>query len=74
MMSGTDSSNVFGGYFIYALIDPRDDLVRHGGVIDNLFNRLLTHLEEAGSRTRRACGLQICTALIYSLQSGYLKR
>jgi hypothetical protein len=47
MMSGTDSAHVFGGYFIYALIDPRADSVRYVGVTDNLFNRLLTHLKES---------------------------
>jgi hypothetical protein len=57
MMSGTDSANVFGGYFIYALIDPRADSVRYVGVTDNLFNRLLTHLKEAGSRTAKGMWL-----------------
>ena len=73
-MSGTDSANVFGGYFIYAMIDPRDDSVRYVGVTDNLFNRLLTHLKEAGSRTAKGIWLADLQRLDLQLQSGYLKR
>src|SRR5437016_6189530 len=57
MMSGIDSANMFGGYYIYALIDPRDDSVRYVGITDNIFNRLLTHLKEAGSRTAKGVWL-----------------
>jgi hypothetical protein len=74
MMRGIDSANMFGGYFIYALIDPCDDSVRYVGLTDNIFNRLLTHLKEAGSRTAKGVWLADLQRLDLQPTVGCLKR
>lgn len=44
-------------YFIYALVDPRDNSVRYVGITDNMAYRLAHHLRETGSRTLKGMWL-----------------
>jgi hypothetical protein len=37
---------LFNGYFIYALIDPRDHVVRYIGITRNIYKRLTEHMDD----------------------------
>jgi predicted GIY-YIG superfamily endonuclease len=44
-------------YVIYALIDPRDEMVRYIGISDDMPTRFMHHLRETGARTAKGTWL-----------------
>jgi predicted GIY-YIG superfamily endonuclease/DNA-binding transcriptional regulator YiaG len=53
MVRNTKTTPIFHGFIIYALVDPRDNLIRYVGITDNLYSRVGAHLRETGSRTAK---------------------
>lgn len=46
-------SKHFDGYFIYALIDPRDNVVRYIGITRNIYKRLTEYMDDPWGNERK---------------------